>query len=277
MKIKQHIHFILEIILVTVVFLCYAAPFYFILVNSVKDEKSAGLLKADWPTSFHLVENFKEVLTTQDYAVVRGFLNSFIITFISMVVIVIICSMAGYVMQRRSGKGMTIINFCLLTGLMLPPSIITTIWVMRILGIYGTLFGMILIEIAINIPFSTVLYRSYMGTVPKEIEEAAFIDGCGKFGMFFRIILPLLAPVTATVVALISVVIFNDFTNPLYFLPGASNVTVQLMLISFMGEYYNSWNLLFADVVLVTIPPFLLFLVCRKQMVAGLTAGAVKG
>lgn len=122
-----------------------------------------------------------------------------------------------------------------------------------------------------------MLYRSYLSTIPKEIEEAAAIDGCGRFSVFFKIIFPLLKPVTATVVVLTAVTIFNDFVNPLYFLPGAQNATVSLTLYSFMGQYGSAWNLLFADIVLISLPPFLLFLFFNKRIVDGLASTSLKG
>jgi raffinose/stachyose/melibiose transport system permease protein len=136
---------------------------------------------------------------------------------------------------------------------------------------------MILVEVALNIPFTTMLYRGYTASIPREIEEAAYVDGCNSLRLFAQIIFPLLLPVTATVVVLSSVNIFNDFVNPLYFLPGGKNPTVQLTLYNFMGRYASSWNLLFADVVLITIPPLLLFIFFNRKIVSGITAGSVKG
>lgn len=136
---------------------------------------------------------------------------------------------------------------------------------------------MIMIEVALQLPFTIMLYRGFMGSVPKELEEAAKIDGCGRFRIFFQIIFPLLKPITATVIILDAVQIFNDFTNPLYFLPGSENATVQLTLYNFKGQYASSYNLLFADVLLITIPMLILFLIFNKRIVAGMVAGSVKG
>ncbi len=116
-----------------------------------------------------------------------------------------------------------------------------------------------------------------MSTIPREIDEAAIIDGCTRYKLFFNIILPLLKPVTSTVIILSAINIFNDFANPLYFLPGAKNATVQLTLYNFTGKYSSSWNLLFANVVLISLPLLILFIFFNKQIVAGMTAGSVKG
>ena len=256
----------------------YVIPFYFIVVNSFKDRKAAGLMNLSWPETFHIIENYTEMMTTNNFAFWRGLANSGIITAGSIGIIIIVCSMAGYILHRRSkGKLMVFINFIVLAGLIVPPSIMPTISVLKGLGVYRSLFGMILVEVALNVPFAIMLYRGYMMSVPREIEEAARVDGCGKFMLFFRVVFPLLLPVTATIAVITGVQIFNDFTNPLYFLPGAENVTVQLTLFNFMGRYSNHWNMLFADVVLITIPPLILFIILNKKIVSGITAGAIKG
>ena len=158
-----------------------------------------------------------------------------------------------------------------------PSAILPTIWVMQNIGLYKTIPGMVLVEIALGIPFTTMLFRGYMGAIPREIEEAARIDGCGRLRIFTSVIAPLLTPIASTVTILQSVTIFNDFTNPLYFLPGNDNVTIQLTLYNFMGKFASKYNLLFADIVLVTIPMLLLFLFFNKKIIEGMAAGAVKG
>ena len=102
------------------------------------------------------------------------------------------------------------------------------------------------------------------------------IDGCTALSLFFRVIFPLLRPVIITVIVTTSVVIYNDFVNPLYFLPGSDNATVQLTLYSYQSQFNSRWHLLFMDVLLITVPPLIMFIVFNRKIVAGLTAGAVK-
>ena len=115
------------------------------------------------------------------------------------------------------------------------------------------------------------------GRIPREIDEAAIIDGASPLRVFFSIILPLLRPAIVTVIVVSSVGIYNDFAAPLYFLPGAQNVTAQLTLYNFMSQFSTQWNLLFADVVVITIIPLIMFMFFQRQIVAGMAAGAVKG
>ena len=111
----------------------------------------------------------------------------------------------------------------------------------------------------------------------RELEEAGYIDGCTRTQMFTKIILPLLKPVTSPVIILNAVAVFNDFTNPLYFLPGTKNATIQLTLFNFIGRYSSSYNLLFANVIMITLPMLVLFLFFNKRIVDGMVAGSVKG
>ncbi len=277
MKRERRFYWFFDIISLVLGIAIFCVPMYFMFVNSLKNAQESSLLNIAWPSQSHLAENYFAVIQEQDYMIVRAFGNSTLVTFGAILILILVCSMGGYILQRHRGKSMTMINFLILAGLMIPPSILPTIWVMKGLQIYKTIWGMILVEVALNIPFTTMLYRGYMSSIPKEVEEAAFVDGCGRCRMFFQIVLPLLKPVTSTVVVLSAVGIFNDFVKPLYFLPGSDNVTVQLTLYNFMGRFQSSWNLLFADAILITIPPLILFLFFNKKIIAGMTAGAIKG
>lgn len=272
-KIRLIIYDILGVLLTSVIFLI---PFYFLVNSSFKSVKEAYRMELNLPSSFHIIENFKEVLQVQNGIVIRAFLNSLIITIFSVLGLVIVCSMAGFVIQRRKNRLSGLWNFMILLGLIVPPAIVPTIWVLNALNIFGSLPSMILLEIAFFFPFSTLMYKGFMTTIPKEIDEAAILDGCGGLRLFFQIIFPLLKPVNITIIVLTAVFVYGDFMNPLYFLPGPRNATVQLTLFYFMGQYASEWNLLFADVVLVTIPPLILFLFLNRQIIAGMIAGSLK-
>src|SRR5262249_36248473 len=125
--------------------------------------------------------------------------------------------------------------------------------------------------------FTILLFRAFIGTIPRELDEAATIDGAGPLRLFFRVVLPLLRPVIITSVVVQSVTVFNDFTNPLYFLPGDQNATVQLTLYNLPRTSPPQSNLLFMNILLITIPPLIMFLFFNRQIVAGMTAGAIKG
>jgi raffinose/stachyose/melibiose transport system permease protein len=274
---KKHSLLWLDIVTVICAVTVFVTPFYFMFLTSLKNRREAGLMNLSWPSDHLHFENFSRVISTGRYMIVRAFFNSVQITAGSVLILIVICSLGGYILQRVSGKFFSGVNLMILTGLMLPPAILPTIWVLNFMGIYRTLFGMILVETALHIPFCTMLYRGFAAALPREMEEAAYVDGCGSWYMFVRIIFPLMLPVTATVTVIQSVSIFNDFVNPLYFLPGSRNPTVQLTLYNFLGQFESDWNLVFADVILITIPPLVLFIFFNKKIVSGITAGAIKG
>ena len=251
-------------------------PFYFIFINSLKDRREANKLSIAFPTSIHW-ENYLDVLKNNNYQVLIAFKNSFLIMLFAVAVLIIVCSMAGYVVQRRNDKVVNIISTLVMLGLMLPPAILPTIKLLQQLHIYKTMFGIVMIEIALQTPFTLMLYRGFVASVPKELEEAGYIDGCTNFQVFFKIVFPLLKPVSATVIILDAVTIFNDFQNPLYFFNGSKNATVQLTLYNFMGQFASEYNLLFADVIIITIPMLIIFLIFNRKIVDGMVAGAVKG
>lgn len=276
MKKKKRLILLGDILGVICAVIIFVIPFFFMLVNSLKDRRGANKLSISLPEKLMWV-NFKEVMAYNNGQIFIAFKNSFLLAIGSVVVLIIVCSMAGYVLQRRKDKVTSVYNSIVMVGLMVPAAILPTISLMQSLHVYKTLFGMIMVEAALQIPFTIMLYRGFMASIPVELEEAGYIDGCSRIRLFTSVVMPLLKPVTATVTIINAVNIYNDFTNPLYFLPGQKNATVQLTLYNFMGQFSSSYNMLFADVILITIPMLILFIFFNKQIVAGMTAGAVKG
>jgi raffinose/stachyose/melibiose transport system permease protein len=264
----------LALVVAAVVFL---VPFSFMLLTAVKDERQAADLDFSWPTSWPIVQNLVEVISARDYVLLRAYVNSTILTVASVTLIVVCAAMAGYVMQRRAGKLGALAGVLVLSGLIIPPAIVPTIWLLQALGLFKTLPGLILVEVAFGLSYAVLLFRAFIAAIPRELDEAAMMDGCSGLTLFFKVIFPLLKPVTITVILTQSVAIFNDFVNPLYFLPGDENATVQVTLYNFQSQYSTQWNLLFMDIVLITIPPLLAFVFFNRKIVAGMTAGAIKG
>lgn len=276
MKNKKKILLLGDIIGVIVTCIFFLIPFYFMFVQSLKSKAEANRLSLSWPGEIHF-ENYIEVFKHANYQLVRAFKNSGILTVFTVLGLLVTAAMAAYVIQRRHDKLMTGIQSVIMLGLMIPASILPTIHLLQRLHIYKTMFSMVMIEIALQTPFAIMLYRGYMASIPRELEEAARIDGCSKWQIFTKVIFPLLKPIQATLIILVGVTTFNDFTNPLYFLPGSENTTVQLTLYNYQGQLGNSYNLLFADIIIITIPMLILFIIFNKKIVDGMVAGSVKG
>lgn len=258
-------------------FVIFIIPFIFVLFTAAKTKREASQLNFTWPTEWHLVQNLIEVIKARDYMLLLAYFNSTVITVAAVSLLIVLSAMVGYVLQRRTSKWNSVIYGFVLAGLMIPPAVVPTIWVLQGLGLFKTIWGMVLIQVAYGLPFSVLLYRSFIATIPRDLDEAARIDGATPWQLFFKVILPLLKPVTVTNIVVQSIAIFNDFTNPLYYLPGKNNVTVQLTLYNFQSQFSSQFNLLFMNILLVTIPPLIVFIFFNRQIVAGMTAGAVKG
>lgn len=266
-------------ILTTLIMLfVFVVPFIFMILTAVKSKAEASLLKFSLPAEgWYFLSNLKDVVSARRFILVRAFINSTLITVSSVVIMIVFGAMVGYVLQRRKSRWNPFINVLVLSGLIVPPAVVPTVWVLQGLWLFKTKTGMILIEVTFGLAFCVLLFRAFMSTIPREIDEAAIIDGANSLQLFFLIIFPLLKPVVFTVAIVQAVFVFNDFMNPLYFLPGDANATVQLTLYNFMSQTRNEWNLLFMDVLLITIPPLVMFIIFNRQLVAGMTSGAIKG
>jgi raffinose/stachyose/melibiose transport system permease protein len=264
----------LFVVLFAVVFL---VPFVFIVLTAAKSQAQASQFDFSLPTHWQLFQNLWDAIRNRNYLLIAAFINSTIVTVVSVAVMVVLAAMVAYVLQRRPSRWTKVADVLILSGLIIPPAVVPTVYVLQKLELFKTLQGLILVEIAYGMSFCILLFRAFIATIPREIDEAAIIDGAGPLRLFFRVIFPLLRSVTITVIVTQSVFVFNDFTNPLYFLPGDENATVQLTLFNFQSQFNTQYHLLFADILLITIPPLIMFMFFNRKIVAGLTSGAVKG
>lgn len=255
----------------------FVVPFVFIFLTAAKTRGEAALFRFSWPSQFQLLENIREVMTFGDNRMFLALWNSTILTVGSVTLIVLFSALVAFVLQRRQDRVASVVSSIMLAGLIIPPAVVPTIFLLQWLGIYKTLFGLIMVEVAYTMPFAILIFRAFMASIPRELDEAAIMDGASPLRVFSSIILPLLQPAIITVIVTSSVGIYNDFTGPLYFLPGSENVTVQLTLFSFMSQFGSQWNLLFANVLVITVLPLIMFIFFQRQIVSGMTAGAIKG
>ena len=262
------------ILITTVLFL---VPFAFVFTMAAKDTNEASLLEFSWPSHFQLWDNIVAVFEARDYMLVIAFINSTILTVASVALMVVFGSMIAFVLDRRASRLNPLINTLVLAGLIIPPAVVPTIWVMQSLGIFKTLPGLIMVEVAFGLAFTVLTMRAFIATIPRELDEAAIVDGAGPLRLFFRVIFPLLRSVIVTIVVVQSIFVFNDFQNPLYFLPGNANATVQLTLFNYVSQSQVTYNLLFANILVITVPMLIMYIFFQRQIVAGMTAGAVKG
>ncbi len=269
-------HILVEVLSVLLALAIFGVPVSYVVTNAGKTPVAAAQMLIAPSATTQYLKNFSDVIAASNNMLVRAFINSTIITIMSIVLLLAVSSMAGFVLDRRKGRAITWINFLVLAGLMIPPAVVPTIWLLKSIGLYKTFLGLVLVEVALSFPFSVLLYRGYVGAIPRELDEASFMDGCTGIQLFVKVIFPLMKPVSTTIAIITSISVFNDFVNPLYFLPGSKNVTVQLTLYNFISTYVNKWNLLFADIFLISLPPLLFFILFNRKIVSGMVAGAVK-
>jgi len=267
----------IDAVALVVIGVVFIIPFVFVFLTAAKPRAEAALFEFSWPSKFQLLENLREVITFGDNRMLLALWNSTLLTVGSVTLIVLLSALVAFVMQRRGDRTASLVSSIMLAGLIIPPAVVPTIFLLQWVHLYKTILGLIMVEVAFTMPFATLIFRAFMANIPRELDEAAIMDGASPGRVFFSIILPLLQPAIITVIVTSSVGIYNDFVGPLYFLPGSENVTAQLTLFSFMSQFSSQWNLLFADVVIITIPPLIMFMFFQRQIVSGMTAGAIKG
>ncbi|AEE97744.1 carbohydrate ABC transporter permease [Mahella australiensis] len=249
-------------------------PFLLVIINSFKTKQEAVLMNFALPKEFQW-QNYITVI--QKGKLVQSFLNSILYASGTMVFTILATSMAAFVLARRRTKLNQFIYFFIILGIMLPLNFVALMKVMQILHLINSRIGLIILYTAMQVPFGVFIIYGFVGTIPREIDEAAVIDGAGPWKMFFSIIFPLLKPVLVTVMLLVFMGAWNDFITPLYMLNTASKWPMTLAVYSFFGRYESEWNLVFADIVLTCLPVFIVYLLGQNQIVSGMTSGAVKG
>lgn len=268
-KIKKSIKFLF----VALTSCLILVPLYFIVINSLKTLEESRLLDFSLPARFQW-GNYLNVI--KQGSLVRAFCNSMLMAGVSSVIAVLVSSMAAYALSRRKTKLHNGLYLYFFLGLIAPVNYVTTLFTLKFLHLQNTYPGIILEFATLGIPFLVFLYYGFFDNIPREMDEAAVIDGCSPFQLFFRVIFPLLKPATIMGLVLNFLGAWNDFVTPLYLLSDNKKLGMTNSIYNFFGEHFNDWNMIFADIVLTILPILILYLCGQKYIVSG-TAGAVKG
>jgi len=206
------------------------------------------------------------------------FRNSIFVGIVSVLLILFLGSMAAYVLARFSFPGNRAIYLLFLAGFMIPVrlAIVPLFIMMRDLSLLDTLWSLILVYVASGMPFTIFLLVNFFRHVPRDLEDAAVLDGAGPFQVYYQVMLPLVRPALATVGLFHFLNVWNDFFFPLIFIRSEELRTVPLGVSTFFGEYTNDWALLFAALSISIVPVIVVYLLASKQFISGLTAGAIK-
>ena len=205
------------------------------------------------------------------------FKNSVIITLGVIVGVSIIAAFASYPISRRHFRGSKFVYMLFLSSLFMPVGLVPLIYIMNVLKLMNTTLGLILLHIGGQLPISIFIFVGFIKALPKELDEAAFIDGCGYFHYIIKFIIPLMKPAIATVVMLSAIVAWNDFVNAFIFLSDKDKRPLATALYMFMGQYSTNWTVMAAGVIIVVTPLMIAYLFAQKYIIAGVTSGAIKG
>jgi len=264
-------HIILILVALTCIF-----PVFWMLSSSLKTQEEIftkiSLLPETWQWG-----NYIEAFVKAEFGMY--FLNSVIYTVVGVVCIVFITSLAAYGFARLEFWGKNFFFYLLISTLLIPiPGVFVPLYLLlKKLSLLDTRTGLLLCYISGGLAFGLFLLRSFFEELPKEIEEAALIDGCSRFGIYWRIALPLAKPAIATLVILNCLAIWNEFLLALVVLQDKAKMPIQRGLMVFQGTFITDYPLLMAGLTIATIPILIIYLLMQKHIVKGIAAGALKG
>ena len=267
------IGFELLMIGITLVFLL---PLYFLVITAFKTSKELIFSPLGWPSAFY-TKNFADAWRNVNMG--RAFLNTLLVALPAVCGRIVIASMAAFTIAKKPNRLHEFLFVFFVVGIMIPiySVLVPMIKQIKDLGLMNSLPGLIIVYIGTGMPFSIFLLTGFTRSLPNELVEAAVIDGCGVYRIFWIIVFPLLKPVLSTLFLLDFLAIWNDFLLPMLTLSSGNSKTITLAMYNFYSEYGSAWEQTFAGYTLAILPLVALFLVLQKNIVAGILVGAVKG
>lgn len=261
-----------------ILYTCVALfPILLVLMNSLKDRRAifGAPLSLPTPSTFSLA-GFQTVLNQGDF--VLYFTNSLIVTLVSLALILLLGAMAAFALAEYRFPGNALLGLYLALGIMIPIRLGTVgiLELMVRLGLVNTLTALILVYTAQGLPLAIFILSEFMRNVSQDLKDAGRIDGLSEYTIFFRIVLPLVRPPMATVAVFTMIPVWNDLWFPLILAPGESTKTITLGAQVFLGQFVTDWNAVLAALTLAILPVLALYLVFSRQLIRGITAGAVK-
>lgn len=254
-------------------------PLYWIVVTSLKTEQEIFRIP---PTLFPEMINLKSYaaqLDSGDFNMFRSFANSMVIAVGSMVLAVVLAVPASYGIAKYNFKGKKVMLLGFMVTQMLPVSVLLTpMFIMfRNIHAYNTPFAAILADATIGIPFSVLILKNYFASIPKELEEAAYIDGCNRFTAFIKVLIPIAKPGVIVCAIFSFLYAWGDLAYGMTFIIDQQKRPITAGIFNFMGQYGTKWSYLTAFAVVTIIPVALIFIFMQKYIISGMTSGAVKG
>lgn len=267
--------------------LLYISPFYILVANSFKSKRELFQSTINLPASLSL-ENFKiaadrlSLFWLEDFRgnidiFASSLFNSLFITIASVSIIVILSSMAAWMLVRTKSKMSTIIFFIFISAMLVPfqAVMLPLVALSGVLGIQNQ-FGLIFMYLGFGSSLSIFLYHGFIKSLPISVEEAAIVDGCSPWQVFWKIVFPMLKPIHITVASLNVIAIWNDYLLPSLMVNRTGMQTIPLQMFLFFGGYTKEWHLAMAGLLLAIIPIIIFYFIAQKHIIEGITAGASK-
>lgn len=266
---------VLKYVFIYLIALLIILPILYMFLSSFKNPGEVNKM-VSLPSGFYL-ENYKAVF--QNDTAVRSFANSGIISVFTIAIDILLCALASYALARRKEKYFSFLYLLFLSAMMIPvvanlPSIYSIILKF---GLKDTKTALVLIYAATQIPMGILLFTGFIKGIPRELDEAAIIDGCGYLQRFFKVLFPLMKPVMVTYALTTLVYVWNDFLMPLMVISSEKKKPITLAVYSFVNEHQTNFGAIYTMLVVAVVPPILLFILLQKQFYQGGAAGAVKG
>jgi ABC-type sugar transport system, permease component len=266
--------FVVETIAVAIGLL-FLVPFYFVLINAVKSNANILLDAASLPQTI-IFDNFRRVWSLLHFP--RAFWNSLLVTVLSNLGLIVISSMAAWKLARTPGKVSRILFGLFVAAMVIPfqTVMIPLVKLSASLNLVNSIPGLIFIYFGFGVSMTLFLFHGFIKTVPREVEEAADVDGCSPFGVFWRIVFPLLKPIVMTTVILNTLWIWNDYLLPRLMLQSSDLHTIPVAMSALFAQYNKQWDLGLAALVIGTLPILIFSLLLQKHIVKGIAAGSGK-
>ncbi|PPF43405.1 sugar ABC transporter permease [Pseudoclavibacter sp. AY1F1] len=272
---RKLLRFVQPTVALLVTFLLLGVPFWLVISTAGKNQAEALNPNLAPPSEWQLFENFAQVFA--DGRMLPAFLGSLLIMIPAVLGVLVLGSMAAWILARRSSRGLAVVYALAISGIILPPAVVTVVLLLRQLGLAGTPVGMIGVYMGMYLSTVVFFVTGFVRTIPKELEEAARIDGAGPVRVFVTIILPLLMPVLATATILICLYVWNDVFYALFVIGGRlDTLPLNLFQVASAGLYLQNWHLIFAYIILMSLPLLIVFIFAQRKIISGVTSGAVK-
>ncbi|HEX2937867.1 MAG TPA: carbohydrate ABC transporter permease [Ruminiclostridium sp.] len=274
-KVKEKVSWPITVLLILAAVIFIFFPLYLTLVIALKNP-SDMVNVLSFPKSVRW-QNFVEAWNMTSYP--TKFANTFFITLFALILTVITNSMVGFAIERNRKKSrfFNFLFYYFISALFIPFNVLMLPLVKEASNFHiDNIIGITFLYVVFGLPMNTMLYTGYIRTIPKELDEAAIIDGANTWQMFFKVIFPTMAPINATVTILTVMWTWNDFLMPLILLSKPEQQTLQLSQYVFQGQFSTNYNLAFASYLMVLLPILIVYVFCQKWITAGITNGSVK-